>query len=79
MECSLDYFMAEIFERERMSKTLSKYIEAFDCGDKILLALSNTNGSVSIASFATVFTTMHQLEQQVQILENWNTSSGNRN
>lgn len=56
MECSLDYFMAEIFERARMSKTLSKYIKAFDCGDKILLALSNANGSVSIASFCYSFT-----------------------
>ena len=37
-----------------MSKKLSKYIAAFDYTDKILIVLSATTGSVSIASFATV-------------------------
>ena len=40
-----DYFIAEIKERELMSKRLSKYIASFD-----YLA----TGSISIASFATV-------------------------
>ena len=38
-----------------MSKKLSKYISLFDHFDKSLIALSVTCGTVSIASFATVF------------------------
>ena len=49
-----DYFVAEIKERELMSKRLSKYITSFDYFDKSLIVLSVTTGSVSIASFATV-------------------------
>ena len=49
-----DYFVAEIKERELMSKRLSKYIVFCDYFDKSLIALSATSGSVSIASFATV-------------------------
>ena len=52
-----DYFIIEIKERELMSKKLSKYskyISFFDYFDKSLIVLSVTNGSVSIASFATV-------------------------
>ena len=49
-----DYFVAEIKERELMSKRLSKYIASFDCFDKSLIVLSVANGSISIASFATV-------------------------
>ena len=49
-----DYFVAEIKERELMSKRLSKYIAFCDYFDKSLIALSATSGSVSIASFATV-------------------------
>ena len=49
-----DYFVAEIKERELMSKRLSKYIASFDYFDKSLIALSVTTGSISIASFATV-------------------------
>ena len=41
-------------ERELMSKRLSKYIASFDCFDKSLIVLSVANGSISIASFATV-------------------------
>ena len=37
-----------------MSKKLSKYISFFDNFDKSLIVLSVTNGSISIASFATV-------------------------
>ena len=49
-----DYFVAEIKERELMSKRLSKYIASFDYIDKSLIVLSATSGSISIASFATV-------------------------
>ena len=41
-----DYFVAEIKEKELMSKRLSKYIASF--------VLSITTGNISIASFATV-------------------------
>ena len=49
-----DYFVAEIKERELMSKRLSKYIVSFDYFDKSLIVLSVKTGSISIASFATV-------------------------
>ena len=48
-----DYFIAEIKERELMSKKLSKYISFFDYFDKSLIVLSVTSGGASIASFAT--------------------------
>ena len=48
------YFIAEIKERELMSKKLSKYISFFDYFDKSLIVLSVTSAGVSIASFATV-------------------------
>ena len=47
-----DYFVAEIKERELMSKRLSKYITSFDCFDKSLIVLSVATGNISIASFA---------------------------
>ena len=49
-----DYFVADIKERELMSKRLSKYIASFDYFDKSLIVLSVTTGSIYIASFATV-------------------------
>ena len=49
-----DYFMAEIKERELSSKGNIKYIASFDYFDKFLIVLSATNGSISIALFATV-------------------------
>ena len=52
-----DHFIAEIKERELMSKRLSKYIASFDYFDKFLIILSAKSGSVSIASFATVIGT----------------------
>ena len=52
-----DYFIAEIKERELMSKILGKYIACCDYLDKFLIVLSATSGSVSIASFATVIGT----------------------
>ena len=48
-----DYFIAEIKERELMSKRLTKYIASFDYFDKSLIILSVGTGSISIASFAT--------------------------
>ena len=47
-----DYFIAEIRERELMSKNLSKYIASFEYLDKSLIVLSVAIGSISIASFA---------------------------
>ena len=52
-----DYFIAEIKERELMSKRLSKYIACSVYFDKFLIALSATSGSVSTASFVTVIGT----------------------
>ena len=49
-----DYFIAEIKERELMSKRFSKYIASFDYFDKSLIVLSVTTGSISIAAFGTV-------------------------
>ena len=49
-----DYFIAEIKERELMSKKISKYISFFDYFDKSLIVLSVRRDVVSIASFATV-------------------------
>ena len=52
-----DYIVAEIKERELMSKGLSKYIVSFDYFGKSLVVLSVTTGSISIASIATVIGT----------------------
>ena len=49
-----DYFVAEIKERELMSKRLSKYIASFDYFDKSLIVLSVATGSIPIAWFAAV-------------------------
>ena len=49
-----DYFIAEIKERDLISKKLSKYISLFDYFDKSLIVLSVTSSSVSIVSIATV-------------------------
>ena len=48
-----DYFIAEIKERELMSKKLSKYIASFEYFDKWLIVLSVVTVSISIASFST--------------------------
>ena len=52
-----DYFVAEIKEREVMSKRRSKYIASFDYFDKSLIILYVATGSISIASIATVIET----------------------
>ena len=49
-----DYFVAEIKERELISKRLSKYIASFDYFEKSLTVLSVATGSISIASFETI-------------------------
>ena len=49
-----DYFLAEIRERELISKNISKYIASLDYFDKSLNVLSILSGNISIASFATV-------------------------
>ena len=49
-----DYFLAEIRERELISKNLSKYIASLEYFDKSLNVLSILSGSISIASFASV-------------------------
>ena len=49
-----DYFLAEIRERELISKNISKYIASLDYFDKSLNVLSILSGSISIASFATL-------------------------
>ena len=48
-----DYFVAEIKERELMSKRLRKYIASFDYFSISLIVLSVITGSISIASYAT--------------------------
>ena len=45
------YFVAEIKDRELMSKRLSKYIASFDYFDNSLVVLSVTTGIISVASF----------------------------
>ena len=49
-----DYFLAEIRERELISKNLSKYIASLDYFDKSLNVLSILSGGLSIASFSSV-------------------------
>ena len=48
------YFVAEIKERQLMSKRFSKYIASVDYFDKSLIVLSVTTDSISIEPFATV-------------------------
>ena len=49
-----NYFNSENQERKIMSKSLSKYIAAFDSFDKVLIALSATSGGALIISFVSV-------------------------
>ena len=49
-----DYFLAEIRERELISKNISKYIASLDYFDKLLNVVSILSGSIPIASFASV-------------------------
>ena len=49
-----DYFLAEIRDRELISKNISKYIASLNYFDKSLNILSILPGSISIGSFASV-------------------------
>ena len=49
-----NYFHQEINQRKLCSKTLSKYVAAFDYTDKILIVLGETSGWLSIISFTSV-------------------------
>ena len=49
-----DYLLAEIRERELISKNLSKYIASFEYFNKSLIFLSVLASSISIASFVSV-------------------------
>ena len=48
-----DYFIAEIRDRDLLSKNINKYIASFEYLDKSLVVLSVATGSISIKSFAT--------------------------
>ena len=48
-----EYFNTEIKERKDIRK-ISKYIVAFDYADKVVITLSASFGTLSIASYATV-------------------------
>ena len=48
------YFNNEINERKDIIKKLNKYVVSFDYLDKIFIALSESFGTLSIASHATV-------------------------
>ena len=49
-----DYFNNEIKEKKDIIKKLSKYLVSFDYLDKIVIALSASFGTLSIASYASV-------------------------
>ena len=49
-----DYLLAEIRERELISKNLSKYIASFEYFNESLIFLSLVASSISIASFVSV-------------------------
>ena len=49
-----NYFIEEINQRKSCSQKLNKYITTFDYIDKIFVALSVTNGVVSIISFTSI-------------------------
>ena len=49
-----DYFLAEIRERELISKNISTYFASLDYFHISLNVLSSLSGSISTASFATV-------------------------
>ena len=49
-----NYFNQEISQRKLSSKTLRKYVAAFDYSDKVLIVLSATSGGVCIISSVSV-------------------------
>ena len=52
-----NYLNAEIKERKDIVKKISKYIVAFDFGDKLYITLSASFGTLSIVSHATIVRT----------------------
>ena len=50
-----DYFLAEIRERELISKNICKYIASLKYFDKSLIVLSILSGSISIASICNCY------------------------
>ena len=48
------YFNSEIQAKKALSKKLSKYIVVFDYADKIFIVLSETSGTLSVASHAAI-------------------------
>ena len=50
-----EYFNSEIKERKDIIQKISKYIVAFDYADKLFITLSASFGTLSIASYTTVF------------------------
>ena len=57
-----NYFVAEVKERELISKTLSKYIASFEYVDKSLIVLSVTSSINSTTSFVTVIAPLIGIE-----------------
>ena len=57
-----NYFVAEVKERELISKTLSKYIASFEHVDKSLIVLFATSSINSITSFVTVIAPLIGIE-----------------
>ena len=55
-----DYFIAEIRERELMSKNLSKYIASFDNLGKPLIVLSVATGSIFISIIFSSYQSTHR-------------------
>lgn len=47
------FFISEISDREKMSKTLSRNIIALDYADKNFLVLSDESSGISLCSFTT--------------------------
>ena len=53
--CKIEnYFHEEINQRKLCSKKLSKYVDAFDYTDNVLIVLSATSGGVSICLFTSI-------------------------
>ena len=62
------FFIAEINDREMISKTYHKYITAFNSTDNILFVLTSEKSGVSICSFTTVIDTLIEIASASIIL-----------
>ena len=67
-----NYFNSEINQGKLCSKTLSKYVTAFDYIDKILIVISATTGGVCIVSHATVVGASVGIASGIAIFSNRN-------